>query len=579
MSKKDELLNTSEEVLEQTSNKAAELEADMEKNAKKSEKAEAKAAKKAERTAKKAEKAAKKDEKLKNKNLLKRSTYTVVFALVLIAVLVLVNILSIVIAKRLPTTIDVTADSSNSLTESNIEFIKGIKNPVEVIVCATREGYTGSEMVNYAANTYYVQENATPYNYFNQTITLVESYPKYNNKIKVRYVDPQSPDFDALESDSDNTVNYGDIIVRCTREVDGKQETLESIIAFDKIYELYDASNGGAMYGMGYYAITASNIESELSSAIYTVAASNKSGIALLTGHAKKGAADSLVESLQGYNFEFLEVEGLLTEDALVDINTVVLVSPVSDLSANELKILDKFLDNDGERGNSFLVFGSISSPATPNLDQFMEEWGIRVKDGMAYETQSSYRYQDDILVFNKENDLTENANASEKICISGNNVALEQVYETSDSRTSHILMTTSPYAVLAPKGTKSGYTPPSTDKKGEMPIVMVTEDTTYDDNYDEVSSYVGYFASAEFISSQWFDYGDVGNMEYAVTVVNAISGRDGSSMYFLPKITGTTSMTVSETQQAAVRVVCLYVLPVLVLIGGILVWIWRKNR
>lgn len=572
MSKKDELLNTSEEVLEQYEDKANELEADIEKFEDKAQKAEAKAAKKAER-------AAKKGDKLKNKNLLKRSTYTAVFAAILIAVLVLVNVLSTVIANRLPTTIDVTADSSNSLTEENIDFIKGIKNPVEIIVCATREGYIGSEMVNYAANTYYVQENATPYNYFNQTITLIEQYPKYNSKIKISYVDPQSPEFDVLESDSENTVSYGDIIVRCTREVDGKQTTLDSIIAFDKIYELYDASNGGAMYGMGYYVITASNIESQLSSAIYTVAASNKTGVALLTGHAKKGAADSLVEYLEGYNFEFLEVEGLLSEDALVDINTVILVSPVSDLSAEELRILDAFLDNDGKRGNSFLVFGSISAPATPNLDQFMEEWGIRVKDGMAYETQSTYRYQDDILVFNKENDLTKSANSSEKICLSGNNVALEQAYETSDSRTSHILMTTSPYAVLAPKGTKSGYTPPSTDKKGEMPIIMVTEDTTYDANYDEVSSYVGYFASADFISSQWFDYDDVGNMEYAVTVVNAISGRDGSSMYFLPKITGTTSMTVSETQQAAVRVVCLYVLPVLVLIGGVLVWIWRKNR
>lgn len=579
MSKKDELFNTPEIPENEVADKAAEFEAELEKSADKAEKKEAKSAKKAAKAEKKAAKKAKKSDKLKNKNLLKRSTYTIVFAVVLIAILVLVNVLSTVIAQRWPTTIDVTADSSNSLTEENIDFIKSIDNEVEIIMCATRDGYIGTDMINYAYNTYYVQENSTPYNYFNQTVTLVESYPKYNNKIKVSYVDPQTPEFDALESSSDISVSYGDIIVRCTREVDGKQTTLDSIITFDDVYELYDASNGGAMYGMGYYVITSSNIESELSSAIYTVAASDKSGIALLTGHAEEGAADSLVDSLEGYNFEFTEIEGLLTADALVDINTVILVSPVSDLSADELKVLDTFLDNDGARGKSFLVFGSISAPATPNLDQFMEEWGIVVQDGMAYETQSSYRYEDDILVFNKENDLTASVNSSEKLCLSGNNVALAQGFESKDSRTSHILMTTSPYAVLAPKGTKSGYTPPSTDEKGEMPIIMVTEDTTYDENYDEVSSYVGYFASADFISSVWFDYSDVGNMEYAITVVNAVSGRDGSGMYFLPKITGTTSMTVSESQQTVVRVVCMYVIPLLVLIGGVLVWIWRRNR
>ena len=131
----------------------------------------------------------------------------------------------------------------------------------------------------------------------------------------------------------------------------------------------------------------------------------------------------------------------------------------------------------------------------------------------------------------------------------------------------------------MAPKGTKSGYTPPSSAKEAEIPTVMVTEDTTYDDDYDEVTSYVGYFASADFVSDAWYDYGSVGNREYAVTVVNAISGRDSSNMYFLPKITGTTSMTVSDSQQTAVRVVCMIVLPLVVLIGGILIWILRRVR
>lgn len=579
----DEVATALEKAAELAVSKAEELEADLEQFADKAEKAEAKAQKMAEKAeakaAKKAARLAKNGEKMKNKNLLKRSTYSIVFAVILIAVLVLVNVLSTEIAQRLPTTIDVTTDASNSLTADNIDFIKGIDEEVEIVMCATREGYTGSEMVNYAYNTYYVQENSTPYNYFNQTVVLVESYPKYNSKIKVSYMDPQSPEFKTLESGSDISINYGDILVRSSRMVDGKMTDFSSVITFEDIYELYDASNGGAMYGMGSYVITASSIESELSGAIYTVASSDRSGIALLTGHAEKGAADALVDSLEGYNFEFAEIEGALNADALKDIRTVILVSPVSDLSASELRVLDKFLDNDGKRGKSFLVFGSTSAPATPNLDQFMEEWGIAVEDGMAYETNSKYRYQDAVLMWGQDNDLVGDAGTSELLCFSANNVALKQAYEESDSRTNHILMTTSPYAVVAPKGTKSGYTPPSSAKEAEIPTVMVTEDTTYDDDYDEVTSYVGYFASADFVSDAWYDYGSVGNMEYAVTVVNAISGRDSSNMYFLPKITGTTSMTVSDSQQTAVRVVCMIVLPLVVLIGGILIWILRRVR
>lgn len=588
MTKDNELLNTpevpeNEAALEETAqpaaSKAEEFEADLKKSAAKADKEEAKAKKQAAKAEKKAAKLAKNGEKMKNKNLLKRSTYTIVFTVVLIAVLVLVNVLSTLLAQRLPTTIDVTADASNSLTADNIDFIKGIDEEVEIVMCATREGYTGSEMVNYAANTYYVYTDSTPYNYFNQTVVLVESYPKYNSKIKVKYMDPQSPEFKVLESESDISINYGDIIVRSSRMVDGKMTDFSSVITFEDIYELYDTSNGGTMYGMASYAITASSIESELSGAIYTVASSDRSGIALLTGHAADGAADALVDSLEGYNFEFVEIEGALNADALEDIRTVILVSPVSDLSATELRVLDSFLDNDGKRGKSFLVFGSTSAPDTPNLNQFMEEWGIAVQDGMAYETNSTYRVQDAVFMWGKDNDLIGDASAFELYHLASNNVALKQAYEESESRTSHILMTTSPYAVVAPKGTESGYTPPSSAEEAEIPTVMVTEDTTYDDDYDEVTSYVGYFASADFISEAWYDYGSVGNMEYAVTVVNAISGRDSSNMYFLPKITGTTSMTVSDSQQKTVRIVCMIVLPLVVLIGGILIWILRRVR
>ncbi len=521
----------------------------------------------------------KENAKMKNIHLAKRNTYALIFTVVLVAVLVLVNLLSTLLAQRLPTTIDVTTDRSNSLTPENIEFIKGIDKEVELIVCATREGYTGSEMVNYAYNNYFVQENSTPYNYFNQTVVLLESYSKYNKNIKVKYVDPQTPSFNALESDSDISIQYGDILVRCSREVDGKEKSFVSVITFEDIYELYDSSNGGAMYGMGVYTIVSSNIESELSGAIYTVAASKKANIALLTGHAEKGAADTLLESLEGYNFEVQEIESTLTTGALKDVQMVLLVSPVSDLSASELRVLDAYLDNNGKRGKSFLVFGNTAAPATPNLNQFMEEWGIRVLDGMAYETNAQYRDKNDFFLFQQKNEMTASLNETEKLYLSGNNVALEQAYEENGSRVSHVLMQTSPYAVEAPVGTKAGYTPPSSAKQKEMPIIMITADSVSDANYEDVSSYVGYFASVDFIDEKWFEYDVVGNMEYAITVINATAGRDSSGMYFLPKITGVTSMTLSDAQKATVRVVCMYVVPVLVLIGGVLVWLWRKNR
>ena len=522
--------------------------------------------------------------KVKNSKVMKRSIFTVVFAACLVAVLITANVFATTIAQKYPTTVDLTEAASNTLTTENIEFIKGIDKPVEIIVCATREGYTGSEMTNYVYNAYYVQENSTPDNYFNQTITLLESYPKYNKNISVSYIDPQTPEFKELESNYEIDIVYGDILVRCTRpDENGKEHTYESVITFNDIYELYDPSGStNAMYGSSYYSISASDIETRISSAMFTVSASGHKKVAVLTKNSAKESYSALVSALENYNFEFLELDGVVSATTLKDIDTILLTSPVSDLSEAELDAIDVFLENDGNYQKNFMVFGSTSSPNTPNLNEFLEEWGIKVEDGMAYETNSTYRLSDgqSMMLFNKKANFTKSINESELSYYCGDNVAIKSLYETQGSRTSHVLMSTSEYAVKAPKGV-SGYTASSTDELGEMPVVIVTQDAKYNDNYDEISSHVAYFASTDFIDEVWTQFTDNGNMDFAIAVANIINGRAAASMYFLPKVTSIFSMTTPFTdgQYTAIYIVSIFVIPAILLIGGVVVWFRRRNR
>ncbi len=530
-----------------------------------------------------------KDTKIKNPKIMKRSIFTIIFSVVLIGVIIAVNIFSTTLAQKSDTTIDVTTDDVNTLTFENKEFISSIENPVEIVVCATRAGYTGSEMTSYVYEAYYVQENATPDNYFNQTVTLLESYPKFNDKISVRYVDPQSPSFRELESEYEVDITYGDILVRCTRPDDsGKMTTFESVITFEDIYELYDLSSGtsGSMYGYSTYVITASNIETEVSSAMFTVAASSKKKIALLTNHSTENAELAFTTALNDYNFETVSLDSIVSTETLEGIDVVLLVAPVSDLSESELDALDEFLDNDGKRGKSFMVFGSNASPATPNLNEFLEEWGIKVEDGMAYDTNPGYRLSDGhtMLLFNKENKLTESVNDSELSYYCADNVALSVAFEGEEAakgtRTANVLMSTSVYAVKAPKNV-NGYTPSSNDVVGEMPIIISTSDTTQNENFDDVSSYVTYFAGVDFINESWEQFGDNGNMEYAIAVANITNGREAASMYFLPKITGihTMSTPLTERTTGIISFVGIFALPLIIVIGGVVVWFRRRRR
>ena len=61
--------------------------------------------------------------------------------------------------------------------------------------------------------------------------------------------------------------------------------------------------------------------------------------------------------------------------------------------------------------------------------------------------------------------------------------------------------------------------------------------------------------------------------------MVNISSGRNGSSMYFLPKTTGAYSVSLTDSQHNTVTAITLYIVPIAMLVAGISVWIYRKAK
>ncbi len=517
--------------------------------------------------------------KLRNLNAYKKSGFMVAIIIVMVALLVMLNAVSLVVAGKVNTTIDVTRDNTYSLTDINIEFIKGIDTPVEIVVCAPRSDYMGSAMVNYALEAYYVQETDSPSNYFNQTVALLENYPKYNDNITIKYVDTQSPDFDLLEQDSELSVSYGDIIVTAQNTVDGKKVDNMSVLAFDDIYAIESTDSGYSMGGYSPQYISGSYLETELSGAIYSVTSGGAKKVAYLSGRSTEKVADFVLEKLNLYNYEVTEVEGIVTAAALKDVDIVMLAAPTKDLTAEELSVLDTFLENNGNRGKSFFVFGSPSSPSTPNIDNFMEEWGIKVENGIAFETSDSRKNGDALFLVNPgESEITKEINSYEGLYYTSGNIALTRKYETSGTRTTNILLTTSASAVVAPKGSGEGYEPPKKAERREIPVVMVTTDVKTagaELDYAELTSYVGYFASVDFLSET--SAATYGNVDMTLTVLNKASGR--TDMYFYPKVVGTYVMSPSDAAKTVVEIITMYAMPIVVFLGGVFVWIRRRTR
>lgn len=528
-------------------------------------------------------------DKIKNANALKRGSFSLIIIAIFCACLVLVNILATVIASNFPTTLDVTTDRSSKLTAENIDYIRQLSEQtdiekIEIIVCATRASYTGTDMINYVYNYYGVSENNTPYNYFNQTVRLIEEYPKYNNKIAVSYMDPQEPGFNLLESESDISITYGDILVRCTKRDNSAEEGVSvksDVLTFTDIYETQSSTDA---YGnISGYTIVVSNIENALSSSLNKVAMGVTKKAAILQTNCDPSSLTYLQSSLESYDYTFTTIDGRVSDDALKDVDLLIISKLQNDFDSETLKVFDRFLENDGKLGKSIAYFADQSSPATPNFNQFLEEWGINQLDGVVYETNSSYHnYQSHTTIMQQraDNDITKSLQSSVKYYWSDGNTPFETAYTERDTRTVNVLLASSDSTIIAPKGTAGGYTAPSTTTRKSYPTIILTMDERTTDDGETISSGVIAFASTDFLSYDWSQYSDVGNMDFATLSINAAAGRD-NSLYFTPKITGVTgiAMPASAAVKGAVIIIFNIALPVLCILGGIVVWTIRRRR
>ena len=158
---------------------------------------------------------AKKVKKLKNQALLRKGGFSIAITAAVLAGIILFNVLVGALSDRFVLEFDMSAEKENSMSEENIDYIKGLETEIEIIVCATPDDYVEGYMDYYAQKLYSITGDAT--DYYKQTITLLDKYPAYNDKIILNYVDTQASEFTEISSKySNESLSYGDIIVSCT---------------------------------------------------------------------------------------------------------------------------------------------------------------------------------------------------------------------------------------------------------------------------------------------------------------------------------------------------------------------------
>lgn len=531
-----------------------------------------------------------KSSKLRNAAALKQGGFSVAITAVVIAVIVVINVLFGVLAERVNLDLDISLSGDNTLDEQNVEFIKKVDTDVVITVCCEKDAFI--EYSAYVAEQFYGAYDETGnsdgvFDYFEQTLTLLDLYDVYSDKITVRFANPYDTSFSALRQEYSN-IDVCDILVEANHTINGESAVRSQLLSFDDIYYMtQDESYMGSTN-----IISGNKLETALTSAIYKVTSAESKQALVLGTHCTEETLTQYTEYLEMNNFDTDVFSGDILNELSEEIDLLLISQPVEDFAVEELDVIDEWLYNGGLRSKGIMFFASPSSPYLPNLYAYLEEWGVSVGEGILYETderQNVFNLGSTTNKFITPEDSDMNGETKEEykdvmgengLMFATDNAPLYQLFETDGLRAVDVIATTpSDTVVIKPLDAGDEWEPDGSYDQSVYPGLLIASEADYVDNV-LCTSYVAVFSSPTFVAYEWLSYYPQ-NADSMLVSARMLSGAedDGISFDMKKNEEATFSDVIDYYDFKTVEAIFQWIIPIALVILGIVVFVRRKRR
>lgn len=513
---------------------------------------------------KKPEKKDKKAKSKKNLKKLKHGTMATVLTVVFVAVLVLVNIVATSIFERFPLTIDMTSDDSYTISDETLDYIKNVDKKIKVTVLAEESEFTSTSK------------------YIRQANEILQNISKSNKNISVEYVDLMSnPE---VKSEYEDSLAEYDIIVETG---DNHERTTvvhpQDLVNFSSEFETSFQQNMGATletfieYYGGMTAIQSypTGIESNcaeqaFASAILKVTDADPKTVTFLTGR-NEIASLSYFKTLLGANGYNVNSIDITTQDIPKEANLIVMGAPSVDYTADEVEKVSAFLDNGGKLKKNLLYIESVQQGDTPNIDELLEEYGIKFRNEFVYDSSGSNASNGYVFMERASDKFMEDIkDDSLKLFTSIYTKPITIEYNEKSMKTCEAYIQTS----------DTGYTMDSKEKEltsGVTVTAAVGSKAVFVDDGADYSNLIA-LGSEYFLDDTVLQMSQYLNRQWILSLVNGVTGKS-SDITIEPKTVEGSLFDLTNGQIKVLEWVFIVIIPVIVLAIGIIVWIKRKNR
>lgn len=297
----------------------------------------------------------------KSKKNLKFTSIAWILALMLTVVVIFIN----VAVSFFDIKLDMTPNKLYTLNDNSTEYLNNLDKTVDIyLLMELEEIKNSSEADEMMAFT-----------------TMMEEYDKFDN-VNLIDIDPDTnPDIvNQLNPEGYLNISSGDIVVKCG-------ENIRKVPASEMyIYQGDYDDSGNFMADSAYF-----QGENLVSGAIKSVVENITPSVYFLTGHGEKAVDEhytNFKKNLKNVNYAVKELnlssETAVPEDAAI----IIVAAPQTDITDDEKKKLDDYLDNGGNL--SLLMSPNQSNEDYANLLEIMHEYCLGMDYNVITETDES---------------------------------------------------------------------------------------------------------------------------------------------------------------------------------------------
>ncbi len=476
---------------------------------------------------------------LESKKKLKHGSAALVLTILVISAVVIVNIIFSSLAYKKNWYIDLTAEKLYELSDAGRDILDSVEGDIKIHFCAP------------------LDEIEADY-YSNMVFELVKQMADEYDNITYDYIDIMKNPSAVTKY---GTVYPSNIIVESGTEFRN--------FALDKMF-IFDTEDPSYVWAF--------DGEKRLISAIVQITQA-ETPIAYFTSTHGESLSESLLNLFYEAGYEVLPLD-LATEEIHEDARLIVICAPKYDFEGisentvgrkSEIEKIDEFLDGFG----NLMVLRDPEAGALPNLDEFLEEWGIAYDNSLlkdpansldvgSYEIIGDYAIGDS-LGAQVVSDIVSLGTAPKTIVPYASPVNL--LFDYKNSRQTSV--------VLYSHDTAERYVDGKKVEEGKYPLITLTREARIIGNTYHYSN-VFVVGSKYFIADGYLDQ-KYGNQDIIYTMMRYM-GRRQVPINLDFKVFEDESLVITTAEAGSWTATLTLVIPICLIAAGIIIFIRRKH-